>query len=280
MQVNSLMVEHEDKGSFIGIGLGVPGLVDTQKGEVLIAAQFGWANLPLKAMLEEKLRTSVLVMNSVKAAAIGEIVYSQPAERSTPTLRFYLSLGQGIGAAVLLGDKIVSGVSNTAGEFGHITVAPNGPLCSCGNQGCLEALVGLPALVNRYVELARLEEPSRLTMQAGELPYLTSTRFLEAVQFEDSLALRVVAEAAEQIAIALAGIINFLNPELIILGGPLGLVGRALLEPLDLALRRRTLPLPLSQTRFRTAALGNQAVGLGLGAALLGQLGEVALSGS
>jgi predicted NBD/HSP70 family sugar kinase len=123
-----------------------------------------------------------------------------------------------------------------------------------------------------------LEEPSRLTMAPGEFPYLTSARFLEAVSAGDSLAGRVVAEAAEQIAIALAGVINFTNPELVILGGPLSQVGAALLSPLNQALRRRALPLPLSQVRLITASLGANAAGLGLGATLISQLSEVVLS--
>lgn len=277
-QVKILLATQEYSGSLVGVGVGVPGLVDTEHGVIQVAAQFGWSKVPLKEMLESALGVPVHVMNNVKAAALGEMIYSPSIKKSSPHPRLYLSLGQGIGAALLVEGKLVRGASNMAGEFGHITVAPSGPLCTCGNQGCLEAVAGLPALVNRYVELARLEEPSRLTMAPGELPYLTSARFLEAVQAEDGLALQVIAEAAEQLAIALSGVINFTNPELIILGGPLGLAGSALLEPLLLALRRRTLPLPLSQTRFEVATLGNLAVGLGLSASVLGQLGEVALA--
>ncbi len=276
-QIKNLFSSQAHTSSLVGLGVGVPGLVDNESGLVQVAAQFGWANVPLKAMLEARLGIPVRVMNNVKAAALGEMVYSASIKQASSQPRLYISLGQGIGAALLVGSKLVSGASNTAGEIGHITVMPGGPLCTCGNQGCLEAVAGLPALVNRYVELARLEEPSRLTMTPGELPYLSSSRFLEAIKTGDSLALRVVAEAAEQIAVALSGVINFTNPELIILGGPLGLTGSALLEPLLGALRRRTLPLPLSRCRFEIANLGNLAVGLGLGATILGQLGEVTL---
>ncbi len=262
----------------VGIGLGVPGLVDPNTGRVQVAVQFGWHDTPLKEMLEESLQVPVKVMNNVKAAALGEVIYSYPSSEPSPNPRLYVSLGEGIGSALIIEGKLLSGVSHTAGEFGHITVSPGGPLCSCGNTGCLEAVAGLPALVSRYLELARLEEPSRLTVAAGEFPYLTSARFLEAVSAGDSLAGRVVAEAAEQISIALAGVINFTNPELIILGGPLGQVGAALLNPLTLALRRRTLPLPLSQARLITASLGANAAGLGLGAMLISQLSEVVLS--
>jgi N-acetylglucosamine repressor len=262
----------------VGVGLGVPGLVDPVTGCVQVAVQFGWQNTPLKDMLEKRLKVPVKVMNSVKAAALGEVIYNHHSPEPSPNLRLYLSLGQGIGSALIIEGKLLSGASNTAGEFGHITVAPGGPLCTCGNSGCLEAVAGLPALVSRYLELARMEEPSRLTMAPGEFPYLTSARFLEAVAAGDSLAGRVVAEAAEQIAIALAGVINFTNPELVILGGPLSQVGSALLDPLTQALRRRALPLPLSQVRLVTASLGANAVGIGLGATLISQLSEVVLS--
>jgi predicted NBD/HSP70 family sugar kinase len=262
----------------VGVGLGVPGLVDPVTGCVQVAVQFGWQNTPLKDMLEKRLKVPVKVMNSVKAAALGEVIYNHHSPEPSPNPRLYLSLGQGIGSALIIEGKLLSGASNTAGEFGHITVAPGGPLCTCGNSGCLEAVAGLPALVSRYLELARMEEPSRLTMAPGEFPYLTSARFLEAVAAGDSLAGRVVAEAAEQIAIALAGVINFTNPELVILGGPLSQVGSALLDPLTQALRRRALPLPLSQVRLVTASLGANAVGIGLGATLISQLSEVVLS--
>ncbi len=262
----------------VGVGLGVPGLVDPNTGRVQVAVQFGWQDTPLKDMLEESLKVPVKVMNNVKAAALGEVIYSHHAPDHSPNPRLYVSLGEGIGSALIIEGKLLSGASHTAGEFGHITVNSNGPLCTCGNTGCLEAVAGLPALVSRYLELARLEEPSRLTMAPGEFPYLTSARFLEAVRAGDSLAGRVVAEAAEQIAIALAGVINFTNPELVILGGPLGQVGAALLDPLTQALRRRALPLPLSHVRLITASLGANAAGLGLGATLISQLSEVVLS--
>lgn len=262
----------------VGVGLGVPGLVDPNTGTVKVAVQFGWQDTLLKEMLEERLRVPVKVMNNVKAAALGEVIYNHHSPDDSSNPRLYVSLGEGIGSALIIEGKLLSGASHTAGEFGHITVSPGGPLCTCGNTGCLEAVAGLPALVNRYRELARLEEPSRLNMASGEFPYLTSARFLEAVSAGDSLAGRVVAEAAEQIAIALAGIINFTNPELVILGGPLAQVGAALLDPLNLALRRRALPLPLSQVRLITASLGANAAGLGLGAMLISQLSEVVLS--
>jgi predicted NBD/HSP70 family sugar kinase len=270
--------QDSNRPGLVGVGVGVPGLVDPDTGRVQVAVQFGWQNIPLREMLENALKVPVKVMNNVKAAALGEVIYSHDSPEPSPNPRLYLSLGEGIGSALIIEGKLLSGVSNTAGEFGHITVVPNGPLCTCGNTGCLEAVAGLPALVSRYLELSRLEEPSRLTMAPGEFPYLTSARFLEAVSAGDSLAGRVVAEAAEQIAIALAGVINFTNPELVILGGPLSQVGAALLSPLNQALRRRALPLPLSQVRLITASLGANAAGLGLGATLISQLSEVVLS--
>lgn len=281
-QVGRLAPEAQTAGNLVGVGLALPGLVDPQTGNVVVAAQFGWKDVPLRAMLETALKMPVTVINNVKAAALGEVLHSRSHNgvmtEGAGQPRLYISLGEGIGSALIIEGKLLSGASYTAGEFGHITVAPNGPVCTCGNQGCLEAVAGLPALVTRYLELARLEEPSRLTVTPGELPYLTSARFLEAIAADDSLARRVVAEAADQIGIALAGVINFTNPEVIILGGPLGLVGAALLDPLMLALRRRTLPLPLSRTRLIPAALGGDAVGLGLGATLIGQLSEVVLT--
>lgn len=278
-QVQRLTDPQDPTGrGLVGVGLGVPGLVDPTTGVVKLAVQFGWHNTPLKDMLEESLKLPVKIMNNVKAAALGEVTYSHNAPDHSPNPRLYLSLSEGIGSALIIEGKLLSGASHTAGEFGHITVSPGGPLCTCGNAGCLEAVAGLPALVSRYLELARLEEPSRLTTSPGEFPYLTSARFLEAVSAGDSLAGRVVAEAAEQIAIALAGVINFTNPELVILGGPLGQVGAALLDPLTQALRRRALPLPLSQVRLIPASLGANAAGLGLGATLISQLSEVVLS--
>ncbi len=278
-QVQHLITPQDSTNrGLVGVGLGIPGLVDPNTGRVLVAVQFGWSDIPIKEMLEIQLKVPVKVMNNVKAAALGEVIYSNHSMEHSPNPRLYLSLGEGIGSALIIEGKLLSGVSHTAGEFGHITVAPNGPLCTCGNMGCLEAVAGLPALVSRYLELSRLEEPSRLTITPGEFPYLTSARFLEAVSAGDSLADRVVAEAADQIAIALAGVINFTNPELVILGGPLSQVGAALLNPITQALRRRALPLPLSQVRLITASLGSNAAGLGLGATIISQLSEVVLS--
>jgi predicted NBD/HSP70 family sugar kinase len=189
---------------FLGVGLGVPGVVDGAGHSVVESPVLGWSSLPVGRLLQETLGVPVLVENDVNTLAVAERLYG----RGRGCDHFItVTSGRGVGLGIIVGGDVYRGARGGAGEFGHVSVVADGPLCACGNRGCLEALVADPALV------ARAQEAGLLKKRAGidELRALADDG--------DSRATRVFAEAGETLGRAVAGLVNVLSPELIVVSG-------------------------------------------------------------
>jgi glucokinase len=223
------------------VGLVLPGILDEEAGMVRFAANFGFRDVPLRALVAERTGLPVAFSHDVRAGALAERWLG--AARGAGDFLF-LALGTGISAAAVLDGKPYAG-GGYAGEIGHLVVDPGGRRCDCGARGCLETIASARAVADRYG--APAEEVARLAV-AG-----------------DAVAGAVWAEAIDALAGALAMYVSILAPELIVIGGGLAEAGAALLEPLDAALAARLT----FQRRpvIRRAALGDQAGRLG--AALL-----------
>ncbi|MDR0709395.1 MAG: ROK family protein, partial [Spirochaetaceae bacterium] len=135
-----------ESGKILGAGIAMPGLIEKESGAVLFSPDFGWNNIPLQEWLTAKVPIPVTVENANRALALNEVFL---LEKDTSHTTFAVNLGYGIGAALVMGEDLYTGASGTSGEIGHITVAPGGPLCRCGNQGCLEALASGAAIAAR-----------------------------------------------------------------------------------------------------------------------------------
>jgi predicted NBD/HSP70 family sugar kinase len=170
----------------------------------------------------------------------------------------YLKVATGVGAGHIVHGEIYRGATGIAGEVGHLVIDPLGPPCPCGLAGCLTTLVGSGALVQRAAALIR-ECPE--SMLAGE--ELTVDAIVDAALVGDPVARRVVHEAAENLGIAVAGIVSMLNPAMVIVGGGLSRTGDLLLDPLRDMIGRRSQITSLSGTEVRTGDLGAQSTALG-----------------
>lgn len=200
-----------------GLGLGAPGACDPDTGTVIFAPNLVWKNFPLKKELEKRLPFPVFVENDCNIQTLG--VYEKEL-KARPRNMVGIFLGTGIGAGIILEGKLYRGFNRTAGEIGHMVLEVGGPKCGCGNKGCFEALASRTAMFKRLEAALKDGHKTVLTEMLGaDLEDLRSGDLRKAIKRRDKLVERIVEETAEYTGIAVANIINLLNPEVIVLGG-------------------------------------------------------------
>ncbi len=251
------------QGTVRGIGVASPGPLDPYRGVILATPNIPqWRDFPLRAYLEERFGVPVVVDNDANAAAVAEWRYG--AGRGHHHL-LYLTISTGIGGGVIVADRLLRGAAGLAGELGHLTVLPDGPLCGCGQRGHLEALASGPAIARAAEAELDRGTPSSL----ADLPRpLTAAQVAQAAQAGDTLARAVFRRAAHFLGRAIADYLHIFNPTIVVLGGGVVQAGAVLLEPLEEALRQGVMtPAYLQNLTLTTAQLGDD-VGL-LGALAL-----------
>jgi len=219
-----------DPARLLGIGVGVNGIVDADIGVSRLAPHFGWRNVPLAAPLAAHFGISVLLENDGRALTIAEQWFG--TGRGVDHFVTVVA-GHGIGAGVIANGQIYRGAMSGAGEFGHIVLQPDGPRCSCGKRGCLEALASEPAILRQIEEALATGAPSLL---AGTQP-LTLEAVATVADAGDVLARRVLSNAGRWLGIGIASLVNILNPQLLIINGETVCAGRWYFEPMETALR-------------------------------------------
>ncbi len=202
-----------------GIGAGVPGLVDGSSGRVLFAPNLGWRDVPLGEVLAHELGRPVVVSNEANLAALGESYFG--AGRGSDWM-LYVSFGVGIGGGIVSNGRLMEGATGFAGEVGHMILQRDGTLCNCGARGCWETLAGQYALFGRIEKAIREGEKSNLQEHAGiDLARLTMPLIVEAARAGDMAALRALYETGRWMGLGIANLLNVLNPQRVIIGGPM-----------------------------------------------------------
>jgi glucokinase len=243
------------------IGIACAGPLDRQTGLILNPPNLpGWVRVPLVERIEVALGLPAFLDNDANAAALGELRYG--AGRGARSL-VYLTVSTGIGGGIILDGKVWHGLRNGAGEIGHMTIEPDGPLCGCGNQGCLEALASGPSIARRARELLESGRPSRLR----ELPEVTAADVVRMAREGDPLATEIWRDTIRYLGLGVAAAITILAPDRVILGGGVAQAGEDLFEPLRSEVRRRVKLVAVESVPILPAALGKD-VGI-LGAAAL-----------
>jgi glucokinase len=213
------------KNGVEAIGVCSPGWVDSKRGVLLSAANLlCWHNYPLAQRIKERYGLPVRLANDANAAALAEARWG--AGKGYESV-FYVSLGTGIGTALVLQGRIYEGRTGSAGEGGHMTINFRGPLCGCGKRGCIEMYASGTAIANRARSLLRHASSAGSRMQkmaGGEVSGLTTEIVSKAASDGDPLAKKILQEAAGHLAIWLGGMIDLLQPQVIIFGGGLGRV--------------------------------------------------------
>jgi predicted NBD/HSP70 family sugar kinase len=230
----------------LAVGMGLPGPVDRHTGTVGSSVILpGWAGLRPASELEQRIGLPIKVDNDANLGALGEL--SSGAAVGAQDL-VYVKIASGIGSALVLGGRVHHGASGIAGELGHVIVDPQGHVCRCGNRGCLETLAAGPALLDL------------LRHSHGDLD---TAGLLDLVADGDVGSRRVITDAGRSVGRVLADVVNLVNPELIVIGGELGVAGDALIEGVTESIRRYALPAASEAVRVRAAVLGDRAEVLG-----------------
>jgi len=250
----------------LGIGIGAPGLVDTDNGIVMRSINLDWVNLPLGQLLSERFNLPAYVANDSQVAALAQYLYGEgPKSPNLVTVK----LGQGIGSGIVLGGKLYQGDGYGAGEIGHTTVVENGRLCRCGNRGCLETVATERAIVQRVRESAAEDHKSSLFQLAASPDLITAETVFQAYLSGDELVLAIIQEAAHYLGIALANLVGVLNLQHIWLTGRITRYGRPWLEQIRLEMRQRSLAALANDTQVEISSLPQDVVVLGTSALLL-----------
>ncbi|MGI5838530.1 MAG: ROK family protein [bacterium] len=230
-------------GALAGIGLGCAGPLDQEAGTVLNAPNLPrWANFPLRGAVAGWFDCPVWLENDANAAALGEHRFGSGQGFADMV---YVTLSTGIGGGIIINNQLLRGQGGGAGEIGHMTILPDGPLCNCGNRGCLEALASGPAIARRARERLAAGGSSRLYEMAGGDPAaITSKTVAAAAAAGDRLAGEILAETIEYIGIGLGNVVTMLNPEAVIIGGGVAKIGRYLLAGAREIIGRRVRLVP------------------------------------
>jgi glucokinase len=236
-----------EKASPAGVGLAVPGLVDERARTVINAANVGWRDLEIGSIVEERLGMAVTVVHDVRAGALAEGLLGAARDCSDYLL---ITLGTGIGAAVVIGGRPYTGAHGVGGEFGHIAIEPRGPICGCGHPGCLEALASARHVSSRYQ-----------IMTGGSKP-VGAEEVAARAAGGDAVAEEVWSMAIDALATGVANYAALLDPERVVVGGGMAAAGDHLFVPLRnrLAVRMRfgdpppVVPAALGQEAGRHGA--------------------------
>lgn len=252
-----------------GIGVGLPGLVDVEKG-FMRSITGAWltelADVPLATLIQERSGRPVFVDNDVNALALGEWMFG--LGRGTSSL-ITVAVGTGMGGGLILDGRLVRGHLNSAGEIGHLAVSLTGPRCVCGGVGCLATYVAGGMMAERARErLARYPNSAVLARAGGDPERISAVVLFEAAAGGDPLARAVIDEACEALAVGIGALVNLLNPEVIVITGGVAASLAPLQDDILRRVRGRALAAALDATTVRVVPADKRATVRG-GAALV-----------
>lgn len=256
--IRDLMTETKLSAKDIeGIGFGLPGQVDFKSGIVRLITNIpGWVEIPLAKMIEDEFHIPTRIDNDVRCAALGELNFG--AGKGCENL-ICITVGTGIGSGLIINGRLVRGASNAAGEIGHIKLQMHdGPICGCGDTGCLEAFASGPSIVamaEEYIMGGKSTKYREMANGGAITPFIVA----EAAKAGDPVARRIFTRMGEYIGIGMASVVNLLNPERIIVGGGVADAGDILLTPLKETIKKRAMKIAGETVEVVPAQLGNTA---------------------
>ena len=256
--IKDLMKETETTAADIkGIGFDFPGQVDYKTGVVKLAPNIpGWVNVPIAQMIEEAFHIPTRIDNDVRCAALGEMNFGAGEGCQNFVC---ITVGTGIGSGLVVNGQLVRGAANAAGEIGHIKLQmKDGPICGCGDTGCLEAFASGPSIVAMAQDYLKSGKSTKFREMAGDgeiTPYIVA----KAAEAGDPVAKRIFTIIGEYVGMGLVSVINLLNPEKVIIGGGVAEAGDLLLEPIRKTVMERAMVVARESVEIVPAELGNSA---------------------
>lgn len=259
--VKELIVRNPDV-VVIATGVGIAGQIDNEGEYVVHAPNLKWSRVNLREQLETKLALPVFVCNDVRAAAWGE--WSFGAGRGKKDLAC-IFVGTGVGGAFVCSGKMLRGFNNSAGEIGHLVVKVNGELCTCGNSGCLEAIAGGWAIQKRAQQLAQQDHSAAqmLIDLAGRITSITAKTVILAASRGDIMALKIVDDVADALTAGVISVINLIGPGRVILGGGIIEGMPALIQRIEMGVKKQALKAAISDVQILQAKLHGNAGTMG-----------------
>ena len=233
-------------GRFLGIGVGIAGLVDAREGMVYYCPNLsGWNNVNLKKEIQKKIQTDIVIDDAVRFMALSEKRYGIAKDFDN---YLYIYIGSGVGSGIVLNNRFYRGKHGISGEFGHMTIRHDGPICNCGNRGCLEALVSIDAILRMTHEA--LDNNIYSSLSADSKEGLTFEQIASAALNGDKLAGMILHDTAENIGIGSADLMNVFDPGVIIFNGELFHKYGKILEEVTQIVRLRGIAAISGRTEF------------------------------
>jgi glucokinase len=259
------------RASFLGIGIGAPGPLDRERGVIIVAPNLGWKMFPLRDRVQQATGLRTTLDNDANCATMGEW-WTGAATGARNVIG--VTIGTGIGGGIIIDGKLFHGASDVAGEIGHMTIDSTGRRCGCGNYGCLEAYASGPAIAERAREaLAGETDGVLMRMCETDFSRITAQMVYRAAKEGDMVAIDVVRETARFLGAGIGGLLNVLNPEVVVLAGGVVNAGDALFAPLKAEVKRRAFAPAVDACRIVPGTLGSSAGVVGAVAAFKAQTG-------
>ena len=236
----ALAVAQDKNLRLLGIGLGVPGLVNTRKGELLFAPNLGWKNAPLRLMWNQRFHLPLYIENEANLAALGEYYFGVGREVGN---LIYISSGVGLGGGLIINGKLFKGGFGLAGEIGHIQRDPEGEICGCGRRGCWETQVGPRAVLQRVKRAIEADPDNTLTKYINDgQNKLTFNQVVDCALHGEQVCRSALEEVGKNLGRGIADLANIFNPEMVVIGGAFSYGREILLPVIEETLSSETLP--------------------------------------
>ena len=249
---NLIKLAPESSLGILGIGIGVPGLVNFSKGIILNAPNLGWTDFPLRSMLETQWNFPIFVDNEANAGVLGEKQFGIGKDVSNLV---YISAGGGLGTGIIVANELIRGADGLSGEFGHMTIETQGLRCSCGNRGCLETYASERYLTERYRQMTGFS--------------IDFDTIVEKLNNHDDDAIEAVHSAGHYLGIGISNIINAINPTLVIIGNRFADLGMHLVNSVNHTIQERCFIKPYSSVTVHLTELGANACSIGAASLVL-----------
>ena len=264
--------EENEKKSFWGIGIAFPGLISAKEGTVKRSVNLGpkWRQFPLRETLEKEMGMPVFIEGNAKSSALGEWWFGGGVSYRDLV---YINLGEGISAGIISADRVVRGAGGHAGQIGHIVVLENGPLCKCGNRGCLEAICGIPALMRKANDALPLINSQDMLKQAwARNGKIEIEDILQCAMIEGSYSCELLQEVGKYVGLVIAQVINMYNPKAVFIGGKLAVAAEVFIDNIREIVNSHSFPEVAHSTQIKISALGANSGVIGSCALVLREL--------
>jgi glucokinase len=249
-----------------GVGISAPGMIDLETNTTLFLPNLysEWRNIPVGERMEAYLGLDVAMLNDVRSITFGEWAFG--AGRGADSMACF-AIGTGVGGGLVVNNQLVLGIGGTAGELGHQTVEPNGPLCGCGNYGCIEVFASGPAIAAEAVRGVLQGWSTKIVdLIDHDINQITPEVVAQAALMGDALALEVWERAGNYLGIGVANILTCVGVKRVVIAGGVGKAGDLLLNPIKKVVKQRVFLMPVDQVEIVSAKLGNDAGTVGMAA--------------